>query len=252
MRSKKRNQEEMKKAKTENLRFEFLQIERGQILHFQKDRYESALVILSGMCRVFVGTEVFELKRTNVFDELPVTLYIPPRLPFSVKGLNPSEIGLCMGKAKKGGGVTLIGSDAVKCRTVGKGDYERTVCDIVDADIACQHLIVGETFNEPAKWSSFPPHKHDRDSLPHEAKMEEIYFFKVDPPVGFGFQRLYSYEPESDKAIVIKNNTVVSISSGYHPVCVMPCCRLYYLWFLWGEKRKLAPFEDPQLSDLIY
>ncbi len=52
-------------------------------------------------------------------------------------------------------------------------------------------FIVGETINPPGNWSSYPPHKHDEHRPPHEVQLEEVYYFKFDPPGGFGVQLRY-------------------------------------------------------------
>ncbi|MFC1684813.1 5-deoxy-glucuronate isomerase [Pseudomonadota bacterium] len=243
----------MNEKQTENLRFKLLNVSSKQKMDITHKGYEATLVILSGECKVTVQGSKKILRRKNVFEEKATALYIPSGMPFVIEAQVDSELGLCLGRSEKQEGLAFfIEKDSVHCRTVGKEKFERVVCDIVDQRIAAEHLVVGETFNGPGQWSSFPPHKHDTDNLPQEAKMEEIYFFKVDPPEGFGFQRLYSPELGEDNAIVIMNNSVVPIRDGYHPVCVMPGCRLYYLWFLWGENRTLAPFEDPELRAIDY
>ena len=59
----------------------------------------------------------------------------------------------------------------------------------------CKRLMVGETFNPPGNWSSYPPHKHDgKDGEP---TLEEVYYFTIDPPQGFGQQILYTNDGES-------------------------------------------------------
>ena len=75
--------------------------------------------------------------------------------------------------------------------------------------------------------------------------MEEIYLYRLDPPQGFGLQRIYSPESGRDEAVVVKDNLVVGLPSGYHPVAAAPGYRLYYLWLLAGESRQLIPYDDP-------
>ena len=60
---------------------------------------------------------------------------------------------------------------------------------------ARQRLMVGETFNPAGNWSSFPPHKHDGRN--GEPKLEEVYYFRIDPAQGFGHQVLYTNDGES-------------------------------------------------------
>ncbi len=240
----------MASGNTAHINFELLELAMGQSeARCEADR-EIALVIMSGECRVRSGDQVFELKRSTVFDELASAVYLPPSAEVSIEALADSKIAWCAGLADLAGEPRMIRSDEVTSKIVGRDSYERTVCDIIDADFPAQHLVLGETFNQPGKWSSYPPHRHDEDRLPEEADMEEIYFFKVNPESGFGFQRIYSPEAGFDRAIVLKDETVVEVPEGYHPVSAAPGCDVYYLWVLWGEKRILAPFDDPAFASV--
>jgi 5-deoxy-glucuronate isomerase len=49
-----------------------------------------------------------------------------------------------------------------------------------------------------------------------------------------------------DVVYTVKNDDVVSLPYGYHPVVAAPGYELYYLWALAGEKRNLIPFDDPE------
>ena len=82
-----------------------------------------------------------------------------------------------------------------------------------------RRLMVGETFNPPGHWSSFPPHKHDgRDGEP---TLEEVYYFRVNPPQGFGHQMLYTADGES-VTHTVRDGDVVLLPYGYHPVSSPP------------------------------
>jgi 5-deoxy-glucuronate isomerase len=104
---------------------------------------------------------------------------------------------------------------------------------------------VGETFNEPGGWSSYPPHKHDRHDPPAEVALQEVYHFRLQPRQGFGIQRMYSPERGTDEVLVVEDGDTVLIPFGYHPVVAAPGYRLYYLWALAGEGRDLRLREDP-------
>jgi 5-deoxy-glucuronate isomerase len=116
------------------------------------------------------------------------------------------------------------------------------VHDVIADAVPARHLLVGETFNEPGQWSSFPPHKHDGGD--GEPALEEVYYYRFDRPDGFGFQGLYETDGVAE-AVFLKHGTIVGIPRGYHPVCAAPGYRLYYLWALVGDPRQLAMHEDP-------
>jgi 5-deoxy-glucuronate isomerase len=116
------------------------------------------------------------------------------------------------------------------------------VHDLFVTDPHAHRLMVGETFNPPGHWSSYPPHKHDgRDGEP---KLEEIYYYRIDPPQGFGHQMLYTADGES-VTHVVRDGDAVLLPYGYHPVAAPPGYKLYYLWAMAGAERKLALHEDP-------
>src|SRR5256885_658086 len=97
---------------------------------------------------------------------------------------------------------------------------------------------------EPAAHrSSCPPHKHD--GAHGEVRLEEVYHFRIDPPNGFAHQSLYT---DSGESVVhsVHDGDAVMLPYGYHPVSAPPGYRVYYLWALAGERRQLAPYEDPQ------
>ena len=108
--------------------------------------------------------------------------------------------------------------------------------------VHAQRLIVGETFNEPGQWSSFPPHKHD--GTDGEPALEEVYYFRFDRPDGFGFQGLYDADGD-ERAVFLRHGAVVGIPRRLSPGVRGAGYRLYYLWALVGTERRLAMYEDP-------
>jgi len=119
------------------------------------------------------------------------------------------------------------------------------VHNVFVTDTHARRLLVGETFNAPGNWSSYPPHKHDgRDGEP---VLEEVYHYRVDPPQGFGVQMLYTADGESITHTV-RDGDAVLLPYGYHPVSAPPGYRLYYLWGMAGAERRLALHEDPAHS----
>jgi 5-deoxy-glucuronate isomerase len=74
--------------------------------------------------------------------------------------------------------------------------------------------------------------------------LEEVYYFRIAPPQGFGQQMLYTAGGEC-VAHVVKDGDAVLLPYGYHPVVSPPGYRLYYLWVMAGAQRKLALHEDP-------
>ncbi len=225
-----------------------IRLKRNDTFRERIEDKEAVLVILGGKCTIKTNNHFFPLlgKRKNPFAGKATTLYLPPETSYELKGESLCEVAVCKVKAKREGRVTLITPDKVRLRRVGKDNFSRDVYDIVDERTRAEHILVGETINRKGNWSSYPPHKHDRDNLPFESKQEELYFFKLEPADGFGIMRLYN--GKNDEIFTIKNNDLVAIPRGYHPVGVIPGYRIYYLWILAGKKRVLKPKDDPRYS----
>ena len=199
---------------------------------------ESVLVLLQGA--LDIGA------RSSVFEQHATAVYLPPGAEeFTIAG--DAELALattvgCNLPVADIAPVFVSPSDVVVHQR-GQPGWQREVHDIVADNVPNAHrLIVGETFNAPGQWSSFPPHKHD--GADGEPTLEEVYYYRFDHPDGFGFQGLYDTNGE-ERAVFLRHGTVVGIPHGYHPVCAAPGYRLYYLWALVGAPRQLAMYEDP-------
>ncbi|MCL8000769.1 5-deoxy-glucuronate isomerase, partial [Brucella sp. 21LCYQ03] len=100
-------------------------------------------------------------------------------------------------------------------------------------------------------WSSFPAHKHD-ERVVHkegellEARLEETYFYKVAKPQGYAMQRVYTSDGSLDEVAIARNNDVVMVPRGYHPVVAGHGYDVYYLNFLAGSDQSLANTPDPE------
>ena len=208
---------------------------------------EAALVLLQGAV-TFDGQPA---KRTSVFDQRASAVYLPPDSSTAVAASSETELALvatlgydlpARGDRAIANTPTVVHPDDVVVESRGKPGWQRAVHDVITAEIPARHLLVGETFNEPGQWSSFPPHKHD--GTDGEPVLEEVYYYRFDRPDGFGFQGLYETDGDA-RAVFLRHGSIVGIPRGYHPVCAAPGYRLYYLWALVGEHRRLAMHEDP-------
>jgi 5-deoxy-glucuronate isomerase len=207
---------------------------------------EAALVILGGKADLQAqGQSWPEVgERATVFGGRAYAAYVPAGGEIAVTARTPLEIAFFTAPAAGPGEAFLVRPEAVVAREVGRESWRRSVQNILDARHPVEKLLVGETYNIPGGWSSYPPHKHDEFLPEREVSLEEVYHFRLNPPQGFGFQRIYSPANGLDEAYVIKDGDSVSIPCGYHPVAAAPGYSLYYLWGLAGEKREMRPRED--------
>ena len=182
--------------------------------------------------------------RASPFDGPPDAAYLPPRTRFELAGAG--EVALCYAPAAAGAaGARLLPAGAVEAERRGRGSYERTVRPILMGDLAADSLLVCEVLTPAGNWSSYPPHKHDRDAPPGESLLEEIYYHRLEPPQGFAVQRVYSPERGLDATLTAGDRDTVLIPYGYHTVAAAPEYDLYYLNVMAGPRRAWLISNDP-------
>ncbi|MGV8832073.1 MAG: 5-deoxy-glucuronate isomerase [Devosia sp.] len=201
---------------------------------------ELCLVFVSGKARIWVDGEDFgELgERMNPFAGPPWAVYVPKGSNWSAEATTALELAVC---AAPGGGdhkAQVIGPDRHPKITRGKGANVRHVHNIMPEDDGAAHsLLVVEVITPQGNTSSYPPHKHDEDNLPHESLLEETYFHRLSPTQGFAMQRVYTDDRSLDEALVIEDGDVTLVPKGYHPVATTAGYDLYYLNVMAGPKR---------------
>ncbi|MFQ6131231.1 MAG: 5-deoxy-glucuronate isomerase [Armatimonadota bacterium] len=234
-------------AKGEQIGFCIERLKQGDTHETKLAKAESAIVVLGGTCTVKCGDTTFEHvgQRANVFAGKASAVYVPPSVPQEIIAETDCEVAICATPATVEAEPQLVTPDQVRVKSAGQWNWRRDVQDIIYENVPAEQLLVGETYNPPGNWSSYPPHKHDVENLPHEVKLEEIYHFRVNPPQGFGIQRIYSAEGDLDETYVLRDGDTVIIPKGYHPVVAAPGYQLYYLWMLAGPTRLMRPADDP-------
>jgi 5-deoxy-glucuronate isomerase len=219
-----------------------LYLEAGGREQYFNDAEETILVVQQGSGTLSAAGLNARVSRSSVFTDRATALYLPPGIELTVMAEDALEAVLVSTPAGRSDEPALVTPSEVVVNKRGKGTYTREVHDIFVKDPHARRLMVGETFNPPGHWSSFPPHKHDGRN--GEPKLEEVYHFRIDPPQGFGYQTIYTNDGESVTHQVRDRDTVL-LPYGYHPVAAAPGYRLYYLWAMAGEQRQLALYEDP-------
>lgn len=214
----------------------------GETAQYSRPNEETIIVLQQGRGTFATPEQSWPVARAGVFAERATALYLPPGVPLTVTAESALEAVLVSAPSTDAGAAALIGPGDVTVNQRGRGNYAREVHDLFVRDPHARRLMVGETFNPPGHWSSFPPHKHDgRNGEPF---LEEVYHFRVDPPHGFGHQMLYTNDGES-VTHQVRDGDAVLLPYGYHPVSSPPGYSLYYLWAMAGDQRKLALYEDP-------
>jgi 5-deoxy-glucuronate isomerase len=186
--------------------------------------------------------------RKDLFSDKAFLVYLPPRVVFTIQA---GELGvqgaLIYAEADEPGEPYLVTPDQITPRQVGRDNWQRTVCLGTVEQCKTQRLIVGETFNPPGNWSSYPPHKHDCHIPGVEVPLEEVYYYRFSPAGGFALQRIYESTGAADRfdrAFVVEEGDTMVLPRGYHPVVAAAGYRLYYLWILAGGSLSYGAVSD--------
>jgi 5-deoxy-glucuronate isomerase len=235
---------------TEHISLELVEASEGAVLEFPPGS-ERLAVILSGRARADIAGRAAGTAggRDDVFDAAGDALYLPETAGGSLVaegGVLSVALASCRAGSLPPGPARLIRARDQRIATVGSDTWRRTVRTILGPDDAASRLLVGETINGPGLWSSYPPHRHDRES-DDEVRLEEVYLFRLHPANGFGVQVRYVSDAEQETRMV-RDGDVAVITTGYHPVVAAPGYELYYLWVMAGEGRVMRPHFDPRYT----
>lgn len=205
---------------------------------------EACLVVLSGTVTVEAGERFEGLGgRKSVFDGAATSVYLPADTSYTITASSDAEVAICTAPGTGKGEPRVIRSDDVEVR--GKGSNTRHVRNILSDKDEAESLLVVEVITPGGNWSSYPPHKHDRDAFPEETFLEETYYHRLSPPQGFAFQRVYTDERDIDETMAVEDGDCVMVPRGYHPVGAPHGYDLYYLNVMAGPRRNWVFRNDP-------
>jgi 5-deoxy-glucuronate isomerase len=240
-------------ASWDHLNFAARQMQRGKMWQFESHENELALVVLGGICEITanVGKWTGVGRRPNVFAGMPYTLYLPPETRFTVEAKSEHldiAYGWCV--AKEAHPARLVKPVEVQVEIRGGGNVTRQINKMIPPGFPSSKLVVVEVYTPSGNWSSYPPHKHDEHIVDKvgnllEADLEEIYFYKIDRPEGFAYQRIYTPDRKIDELLMARDSHLVLSPQGYHPVVAGPGYNCYYLNMLAGSAQSLAATDDP-------
>jgi 5-deoxy-glucuronate isomerase len=231
-------------------KFVSLRVEKlagGDRYAFETGGDEVCIVPLRGEVTASVGEESYTLTRPGtMFDGKPSALYVPIAMEVLIETASDAEIAIAGSRAERSFPVQFIGPDDIDVEIRGAGNATRQISHIIKPEFAADNLLVVEVFTPSGNWSSYPPHKHDIDNMPHESNLEEIYYYRIDGPEGFGLQRLYT-DAGFDAAWVIRDKDLLLVHEGYHAFAIAHGYTGYYLNVLAGpaDYRTMQPIDDP-------
>jgi 5-deoxy-glucuronate isomerase len=213
---------------------------------------EVLLVMLSGTATVMAGTQSWRGLggRANVFAGMPHALYLP--VDAGDIGIEAAgggcEVAICGARAEQSFPSRAIAPGEVEVEIRGGGNATRQINHILKPNFPADKILVVEVYTPSGNWSSYPPHKHDVHNPPGEVDLDEIYYYKISKPEGYAIQRVYTRDGQRDETITVRDNEVVLIPDGYHPVVAAHGYDCYYLNVLAGSARSMAASDDPDYA----
>ncbi len=251
------------KAGWELIHFQARQLAAGKEWRFDTTGNELAVVVLGGT--LDVDSENGQWRglgqRANVFAGKPTALYLPIHTKFTVRAQVDCEFAVTWVATDQAFEPRLI-TPADSAVEIRGGDHAtRQINSIIPPGFPCARLVVVEVYTPGGNWSSYPPHKHDvhktgPDGQIIEADLEEIYYYKIDRPEGYAIQRVYTGADSPlqvagagiDALLMPRDNDVVLVPEGYHPVSSPPGYTAYYLNVLAGSAQVLTASDDPEYT----
>jgi len=240
-------------ANWEFLNFQARLMKKGEKWEGYTGDNEYGIILLGG--NYSVKTDKGSWKTVNgrkdVFSGIAHTLYLSRHTSFELTAeseLLDIACGWCKTDQDHPACFKTPEEAAVEIR--GGDNATRQINSLIQPGFDCQRLISVEVYTPSGNWSSFPAHKHDTRKLDNdgnvlEANLEETYFYKIDKPQGFAIQQVYNDDRSMDEIAVARNNDVVLVPQGYHPVVGGHGYNVYYLNFLTGSDQSLANTDDP-------
>ncbi len=244
----------------DTINFQARRLTAGKAWSFDTGGCELALVVLGGTLDVASDKgEWWGLgRRPHVFAGLPYALYLSRHTAFTVTAVNDCEFAVAWVSADQDFPPRLVTPADVSIEIRGGDHATRQINGMLKPGFPCQRLVVVEVYTPGGNWSSYPPHKHDvhlvaADGSLAQADLDEVYYYKLDRPEGYALQRIYT-DAESplhraghpiDAAVIARNDDVVLIPEGYHPVSSPVGYTAYYLNVLAGSAQSLASYDDP-------
>lgn len=236
------------------LNFAARMMRRGETWRSDTGDNEYAIILLGGNYRVHTDKGNWETinGRKDVFSGIAHSLYLPRHTSF-VLTAESDVLDIAYGwcETDRDFAPVFKRPDEVQIEIRGGDNATRQINDLLGPGFPCHRLVAVEVYTPSGNWSSFPAHKHDERIVGEngellEARLEETYFYKISKPQGYAIQRIYTGDASLSEIAVARNNDVVLVPMGYHPVVAGHGYDVYYLNFLAGSDQSLANTPDPE------
>lgn len=215
-------------------------LHKGDSLEISENDKECAVLLLSGKINFNIKGKIDETcQRTNPFEKKPYAIHFSKQTKALISALDNSEILVQMTDNLNSWEPVFYHPENCLYQEFGKGQWNgaghRIVSTVFDLDNApYSNMVMGEVFNQPGKWSSYPPHHHPQP---------ELYYYQFDRPEGFGagFEGNTPYKTENGSCLCIKGGNA-------HQQVTAPGYEMYYVWLIrhldgnpWDKTRIYVP-----------
>jgi len=247
----------------EYISFQARRLAEGKSWSFETEENELVIVNLSGRYTVSSNRGKWSGigGRKDVFAGAAHALYLPRHSIFTITAEQSGEYAVAWVPTDQDHEPWLIEPEDVTVSVRGGDNVSRQINDLLPSGSPVHRLVLVEVYTPSGNWSSYPPHKHDihledEDGNLLEADLEEVYFYKIDKPGGYAYQRVYTDETSPlhkadypiDALVRAEDNCAVLVPEGYHPVVSAPGFTTYYLNVLAGSAQTLANQDDPRYA----
>jgi 5-deoxy-glucuronate isomerase len=212
-----------------------LELGPGSAHTFPTGDAEVVVLPLAGGCVVECESSRFELAgRDSVFDRVTDFAYAPLDTEVRISSTGGGRFALPSALAGVRFDPAYGPAEAVPVELRGAGQSSRQVNNFCTPEsFPADKVIAVEVLTPGGNWSSYPPHKHDKQGE-GEVQLEEIYYFEIagGRGEGIGYQRVYTSGPDRqiDVLAEVRSGDVVLIPYGYHgPSAAAPGYDMYYL-----------------------
>lgn len=215
---------EMGKIQPEmNMTIRIKRFRENETLTLEDDKCETAFLLLKGEAEISWNCKTEKIKRANPFEKTPYCLHVPKNTAVSITAKEGTEILIEQTDNDRYFEPVFYTPDDILYQEFGKGQWEGTgyrICSTVfDYDNApYSNMVLGEVFNQPGRWSSYPPHHHPQP---------EVYYYQFDKPQGFGACFI------GDNVFKSTEGSACFITDGFdHQQVVAPGYEMCYVWMI--------------------
>ncbi|WEV64320.1 5-deoxy-glucuronate isomerase [Bifidobacterium sp. ESL0732] len=216
----------------------------GQVLRLPAADEERIVVPLCGAFDVRSPRGSYHLRgRKDVFSAATDTVYIGAGSEIEIFSPNVGRVAVASAPATKAFPDRLVKAQDDDIALRGNGPISREARNFgMRQNIEAERIQVCEVITPSGSWSSYPVHKHDVET-PGETKLEEIYYFDMQPLPGapkeadpIAYQGASSSDDRPlDIMTEVRPGDTVLIPYGWHgPSIAAPGYDLYYLNVMGG------------------